>query len=84
MLPLSERATGHESAYTERTRSTVSRSLSGTARWKVCLMRLITSTFPSASTSPTVSARRSLKEIWRAPSAPAKVPSSHPPAAATT
>jgi hypothetical protein len=56
MLPLTDRATGQESAYIPITRSTFSRSFSSAVRWKVCFILLMTSTFFSVSTSPTVSA----------------------------
>ena len=88
IAPLRLLATGHLSACISSTRATVSRTSFGFSTcslyftWIRRMMRIP----PSFSTSPTTSAMRSsgLSSIARAPSAPANVPVSQPPAAATT
>ncbi len=86
IAPLILRATGHRSAWILRTRSAVSRLSSGTFSVYFTCTRRNTSTAPSFSISPITSIVRSSGPtvISRAPSAPANVPVSQPPVAATT
>lgn len=80
-----DRATGQEAAWVSFTRSTVSLTSSGTRRRYVTRTRRRTRILPSLPTSPSTRAVRSsgLTMISRAASAPARVPVSQPPAAAT-
>ena len=85
IAPRKLRATGQPSACVASTRCTLawSSSRSLTPEYVTC-MRVITSTFPSSSISPRAWPTRPVGSIPRAPRAPANVPVSQPPAAATT